>query len=186
MLTYNKDTDQLELYDGSAFGPVGSDSGLIHIETVSASAVSAINLDNVFTTTFKNYKIVVNLSANTGGLTFRVRAGGTSASGSDYHNATYSFRSGNAAGVNTANEGVTSVAVVATSTSKKVLVFDVFSPQENTSTQIIWTGGEYLGAGFQAIALWGAGQHETNYQADGFTLSGAGTTGTVQVFGYKD
>jgi hypothetical protein len=32
MLTYNKDTDQLELYDGSAFGPVGSDAGLIHIK----------------------------------------------------------------------------------------------------------------------------------------------------------
>jgi hypothetical protein len=32
MLTYNKDTSGLELYDGSAFGPVGSDAGLIHIK----------------------------------------------------------------------------------------------------------------------------------------------------------
>ena len=185
MLTYNKDTDQLELYDGSAFGPVGSDSGLIHIDTQTFSAVSAVNVNNVFTTAFKNYKIIVNLSANTGGLSYRNRAAGTDATTS-YHNATYAFRSGNAAAVNTANENAASCNLNASSTGKKVFEIDVFSPQENSDTQLRWTGGEYLGAGFQAVALWGAGQHETAFQADGFTFTMTSSTGTIQTFGYKD
>jgi hypothetical protein len=63
MLTYNKDTDQLELYDGSAFVGVGSDSGLIHIKTVSFSGVAEQILENVFTSEYKNYLMRVNISA---------------------------------------------------------------------------------------------------------------------------
>jgi hypothetical protein len=86
MLTYNKDTSGLELYDGSAFGPVGSDSGLIHIETQTYSAVSSFNFsNNVFSSTYETYKIIINnLSSASGEIRVRLRASGTPDSTNNY------------------------------------------------------------------------------------------------------
>ena len=84
MLTYNKDTDALELYDGSAFGPVGSDAGLIHIETVTFSAVASQSFNDVFSATYDNYVITCTLSVAQE-LYFRLRVGGSDASGNYNH-----------------------------------------------------------------------------------------------------
>jgi hypothetical protein len=77
MLTYNKDTDQLELYDGSAFGPVGSDSGLIHIETRTVTASASESFNNVFSATYDNYLIKIVGIVSAGTLFMRLRASGT-------------------------------------------------------------------------------------------------------------
>jgi hypothetical protein len=82
MLTYNKDTDALELYDGSAFGPVGSDAGLIHINTTSFSAVASQSVNDVFTSNFDSYKILINCTPtttnpNTEDMRLRLRVSGT-------------------------------------------------------------------------------------------------------------
>jgi hypothetical protein len=87
MLTYNKDTSGLELYDGSAFGPVGSDAGLIHIETVSISAVSSVNIDNVFSATYDHYKLIATYtySSTDVDVVFRLRVGGSNDTTSNYN-----------------------------------------------------------------------------------------------------
>ena len=86
MLTYNKDTDALELYDGSAFGPVGSDAGLIHIETVQPTGVSAISFsNNAFNSSYSHFYInwVLKFTSN-GSLLVRLRASGSDDNGNNY------------------------------------------------------------------------------------------------------
>jgi hypothetical protein len=85
MLTYNKDTDQLELYDGSAFGPVGSDAGLIHIKSTTITASSSESINDVFSSEYDNYKLIFTGSATTlATFQIRWRVGGADASGNDY------------------------------------------------------------------------------------------------------
>ena len=61
-----------------ATGPTGSDasSGLVLINTTSFSAVSSVSVNDVFSATYENYKIIVNQQRNTGAglnqLRFRV------------------------------------------------------------------------------------------------------------------
>jgi hypothetical protein len=78
MLTYNKDTSGLELYDGSAFGPVGSDAALIHINTTTTGGnVASISIDNVFSSSYDNYLVEIYgtfVSADFANL--RLRVGG--------------------------------------------------------------------------------------------------------------
>ena len=84
MLTYNKDTDQLELYDGSDFVGVGGDSGLVHIKTVdTGGAVAAIGIgdlsDPVFTSSYDLYKIYWEFTGTSGeSLQLQMRLDGSS------------------------------------------------------------------------------------------------------------
>jgi hypothetical protein len=59
--------------------------GLVHIDTVSASAVSALNIDNVFSSTYDNYKmIIVGSFVTAGPLRYRLRVAGSDATDSNY------------------------------------------------------------------------------------------------------
>jgi hypothetical protein len=85
MLTYNKDTSGLELYDGSAFGPVGSDAGLIHINTTTFSNVASQSINDVFSATYKNYLLMIEVdNLSTATLRLRLRASGTDATTANY------------------------------------------------------------------------------------------------------
>lgn len=80
MVSYLKDTDSTEVYDGSAWAAVGGGGGLVPLITEDFTSVSAVNIDDVFTADYRAYKIVLrqtNISANTTML-LRLRAGGVS------------------------------------------------------------------------------------------------------------
>jgi hypothetical protein len=63
-------------------------AGMILLNTTSFSAVASQSINNVFSSTYKNYRIVVNITQTTGAsgqiIATRLRVGGVSASGSDY------------------------------------------------------------------------------------------------------
>jgi hypothetical protein len=86
MLTYNKDTDALELYDGSAFGPVGSDAGLIHIEkTTFGTGVAAVSVNDVFSADYNIYKVFINCrTVNDTWVRMRYRVAGSDDSSNNY------------------------------------------------------------------------------------------------------
>lgn len=65
MVSYLKDTDTVEVYDGSAWVAVGGGDGLVFISrTTIGSAVSSVTVSGAFSTDYDNYRIVV-----TGGST---------------------------------------------------------------------------------------------------------------------
>ena len=59
-LSYLQDTNKVEVYDGSAWAVVGP-SGLVHISrTTIGSAVSSVTVSGAFSSTYDNYKIMIN------------------------------------------------------------------------------------------------------------------------------
>jgi hypothetical protein len=91
-------TNLLELQDSSgnvvsSIGPTGAlggtvsqPQGLVHINTTSFSAVSSFSLpDNTFSSTYDNYRLIIDLSASTSTtLRLRYRASGVDNSSSIY------------------------------------------------------------------------------------------------------
>jgi len=63
MAAYLQDSDTLTIYNGADWSPVGQRPGLELIESTSFSAVSSEQLDDVFSATYKNYKIIINITS---------------------------------------------------------------------------------------------------------------------------
>jgi hypothetical protein len=61
-------------------------TGLVHINTTTFTGVSAVNLDNVFSANYENYKIIVQFTTTAAGgsITYRMRAAGTDNSSANY------------------------------------------------------------------------------------------------------
>jgi hypothetical protein len=184
MLTYNKDTDQLELYDGSAFGPVGSDSGLIHIETRTVSAVSAENFNNVFTSTFENYKVIIDLTVAVGAsvsLDCRLRVGGSDNSTSNYVRQLLSASATTISATRVSSSNTFAFGNIGT--NKSITIVDFFSPEKTSRTQTL-SNNSLNG---DTMVLFNNGFNATT-SFDGFTLFPASSTisGKVFIYGYKD
>jgi len=85
MVSYLKDTDSVEVYDGSAWAAIGTQPGLTLIKKVTFSAVTSFSEDNVFTSDYDNYLILMSgVSSVSSDTQLRLRVGGVDASGSNY------------------------------------------------------------------------------------------------------
>jgi hypothetical protein len=97
MVTYRSDIDDLELYDGSSFVRVG---GLTLLKSQTFSAVSSVLIDDVFTSKYRNYRIVLSSTGTASNARARLRAGGTSDQGSVYLETSIFSESNTATGSN--------------------------------------------------------------------------------------
>jgi len=213
MVSYLADSNDVEVYTGAAWSPVAFESyvdgkpvaGLVPIiaptvnfsggtatantlGTVSFTSVTSISLNNVFTSAYANYKILVKTSASAQiNLHIRLRASGTDNATNDY------FRAGTYVQTN----GGTSVDVqsaanfliftnVSTGSNDAAVSFDIFSPQQTKTTHFIGIGAGWSGAGTN-IGSWFGAKHQLTNSYDGFSLipSSGNITGTVQVLGYN-
>jgi hypothetical protein len=187
MLTYNKDTDQLELYDGSAFGPVGSDAGLIHIETDSFSAVSAVDIDGVFSADYTNYKVVIKLFPSTAAqMLIRYRFGGATRTGAT------AYISQRIQGDGTSVTGLRSTAAssaameITTSSAFREMDLTIFSPFADLATYLTGTNAFNTSPIINLMAI--SHGESGNQSQDGFQLAASsGTiTGSYSVYGLKE
>ena len=191
MLTYNKDTDQLELYDGSAFGPVGSDAGLIHIETESFSAVSAVNINDVFSSKYDNYRILFNLTTTS---TNNITSARLRVSGSDDSAATYGYATlGLVLGTTTAsNFGASTTSFNelnynVSGAQDTSIVLDILRPNLSLRTLIsgLTTGAHNNFAANAGRSYWGNFGNTTIFTGISFIASTGNFTGNYSVYGYR-
>jgi hypothetical protein len=155
--------------------------GLVKINTTTFSAVSTQSLNNVFTSTYSNYRIVLNTDHSSAGLIrIRFRASGADNSTSNYYFTSQQIAGASWADLGNANADTTAV-IGYNDTNESDFSIDVFTPQAAFRTAYISTGH----SGRQGVVA--AGVFDTAAQFDGFTLiPGAGTmTGTVSVYGYN-
>jgi hypothetical protein len=166
---------------------VGSGSGSVATQgTVTFSGASSVSLNDVFSATYDNYLIFVNIdSASTDALVnMRMRVSGTDNSSNNYYWAYgYAAYTGAAALVNKNSAGLTSSFEVGYSDGSVGL--NVYNPFKSFKTII----GKLLGLNNDNDVHYGGGGNmsvTTSYT--GFTVYPvSGTiTGTVQVYGYKD
>ena len=84
-MAYLEDTNATQYYDGSSWTALGKQPGLTLIKKVTFSAVTSFSEDNVFTSDYDNYLILMSgVSSTASDTQLRLRVGGVDASGSNY------------------------------------------------------------------------------------------------------
>lgn len=87
MISYLKDTNATEYYSGSAWAAIGgsSASGLTLITRQAYTTASTVNVNDVFSSTYDSYKIVITNSASTAAtISMRLRVSGADNTTSNY------------------------------------------------------------------------------------------------------
>lgn len=190
MVTYRTDDDVVETYDGSAWQSVApaDTAGLVLITSQSFSAQSSVSLNNCFTTTYDNYRIILDAQSPSANnyVDLRLRASSSDNSTSDYrYTIAYSGTTSATVTYQTIEENATKLRVSFLPSANVVssVSFDIYSPQNTDFTRYAGNGS----AATQAQFL--GGMFVATTQFDGFTVySEAASTisGTVRVYGYRD
>ena len=160
--------------------------GLTLVNTTSiTNGVSSVSLNNVFSSTYKNYRVLINwLEGSTSLVTvnLRLRASGTDNTGAfAYQPRGWKNTGGTLAGHGSAGS---SIALGVISGANPITTMDVMLPQVSTA-QTGFVIDHYEGYNNDA---WGfLATHTQTVAYDGFTVypaSGTFTGGTIYVYGY--
>jgi hypothetical protein len=173
---------------GLAWAAAPVTGGLNFISTNSFSAVSSYSLPNsTFTSTYENYRIVATIVAsNTSvtNLTYRLRASGTDATGSNYDYGTLYIT--NSAGPTRAwNAAQTSGIFGYIGNASGQIIIDVTKPQLAEATMLATQGNEQSNTEFVGYSAWSRMSLATAYDAMSFIPASGTITGKVSVYGYK-
>jgi len=170
-----------------------SAAGLILINTTSFSGAASVNVNDVFTSTYNAYRVLINITGvanNDSNIVWRFRKAGTNNAVSYYYQ--WAGSSANASFIPSSNNATDAIVNIMDSASNNnfyATSLDIFGPQTNTRTVVtgsmmgITQGGQSFGA---AGGFW----HDVADQFDGFSFfcNGAGTpqiTGTVRTYAYN-
>jgi hypothetical protein len=173
---------QIETYTGAGWQ---TPYGLTLIATQTFSNAAAINMNNVFTSSFINYRVMIQSYASDNvGMNLQFRNAGANRITSSYINqSTGSYGGGTAF-----NSGTTATSFdMGAITAEGFYVFDVFAPQVATSES--WLLGQ--GFGYQNnVSAWVQRNFGMNYNEvnsnDGFAITSSGTAScTISVYGYR-
>ena len=178
------DTDSLSVYKGSAWSPV---SGLTFISSASPSAVTSVSINNCFTSTYTNYRILFSPTAisTAADVTLRLRASGTDTT-TNYKYQTTESLSGSV--YPTADIVGTDEWYMGRIDTPVAMAFsaDIYNPQTTNKTAYT-TNSVFQNSSNSVTAQTMAGFQTSTTQFDGFTLLFAGTlTGTIRVYGYAN
>jgi hypothetical protein len=166
-----------------------ANSGLVYVTSTTFSAVSTVSLNNCFSSTYNDYKVIINNYGSTVSFTrWRLRAGGSDSSASSYFR--YGFTTGFSSGSLTVyNGGSENSWVPCTSYGTSVTApgtteLFVSNPFNSASYTMTTTDCNDSQAG-QVYKLNGTYNATTSF--DGFTVfpNGGTITGTITVYGYR-
>jgi len=191
-LCYLEDSNVVQYYDGSSWATLGRE-GLVLVNTTAFSAVSSVSIDSCFTSSFDSYRVTLsNLTASSAGITelkFRLRVGGSDASGASDYALNYwrLYSTGTAANSGSTGTDFFSIGYASTG-GKNSYTMDFIDPALAVPTGHAFQGSAYQSDIAAYINIMGAGTHKLSTAYDGFTFfTGTGTlTGTLRVYGYKN
>jgi hypothetical protein len=160
-------------------------SGSISLNTVSFTSATAVSLNDVFSSTYTNYRLMINITAKSIAqpLNFRLRAAGSDHITTDYR--------GYYAGILGATETLAGYdaqnSAIFTDTNANGYInleVDIFNPSlSSTGTTMVSTG---VGASASDRRIYRSGYQMSSNSFDGFTLFVGGTiTGAMSVYGYR-
>jgi len=162
--------------------PAAAAGGLTLVHTETLSAVSSVNIDSKFTSTYANYMVVANIEQSTGNvMTIQYRSGGsTIASGykSTYYYTEYNSNTWNV----TSSTSVNHLFSVSCSTDRALIAMQIGDPQtsEFTKSQILFTDNTY-NVGYNAVY-----PQTTSLDGLRFATSTGSMTGTIRIYGYQN
>ena len=187
---YLEDTNTTQFYDGAAWQPVGTTPGLVYITGAPFTTQSTISMPaGTFTSTYKNYKVQLVITAASGYFLVNVRVNnaGTPRTGASYYWAYGLARTDGA--WNGAGAGNSSTPTVmggdpTRCTSGEITVFD----PTNASGRTHYNAISMADAGGVTGAMNGGVFYSTAEANDGltFTTSANTITGYYRVYGFSE
>jgi hypothetical protein len=179
-LIYDTTLSQTLVYNGSAW--VVQSGGLVFITSTTFSAASTFSINNCFSSTYFNYRILIRSLSAGGGteLRYRLRVGGTDNSSAIYSSQRLYAQSTTVGGYNETNQ-TSGFLYTTNGTDFSASSTDIFRPFEAATTHF-HTEGKYNDYGIDLLA----GRHSVSTSYDGITIfPPTGTiTGEVFIYGY--
>jgi hypothetical protein len=176
---YIEATNTTQYYDGAAWQAVGN--GFTFISSVTATAGASATIDNCFSSTYENYKILItgSSSADTG-LNLQLRVGGVTAATNYGRQRIVASSTTVTAARSTSDTGFI---IGGTENSQQVFTIEVSKPAVAAQTGFIALCNYQSGT---PTLLFTVGQHSTATAYDGFIISpSSGTISmTAYVYGY--
>ena len=175
--------------DATVFGLPGS--GLVKINTTTFSAVSSQSVNNVFSSTYDNYKIILNIdstSSTSYDLVLRLRVGGSDLSTTVYTYGGIFAKAGNTSQVDYATSGSGWNIGGDSAIGQGAQFFvEIGNPFRTTGKHTAYWQSFGVAGGQNAAATYGA-QVAAGTSYTGFSLVerfGGTITGSVSVYGYN-
>jgi hypothetical protein len=168
--------------------PAGG-AGLVHIKEQTWSAVSSVNINDIFSSTYTHYKIIMTYSSSAGDseLLMRYRVSGADDTSANYQDQRLIVDAANTPAANR-SAGATSNRFAIQNTSENVIQATIFNPfltaRTYYSSEGSYVNGE--GTGETRLVIYG-GTFRNSTSFTGMTLiPGSGTTtGKINVWGFK-
>ena len=164
--------------------------GLVHIDTFTGTGVSAANFDDVFTSDFDAFRVVVRLRTLPSNLFLRYRVGGVDSTAANYNYVLHGLSSaGSALNVNSSGAIYQQLAQtnISSTVARQGCVFDVIYPNLAYHTTIMGAGQSYnTGGNYWTYNVGGA--HVLNNAYDGFSIFPVSGTisHTTSIYGYNN
>jgi hypothetical protein len=184
MLTWLQDVNRYENYDGTNW--VATLSSTL-VASTAFSATTAVNLNNIFDSTYDNYEITMSVVGTAAvGLTIRLRAGGA-----DLATSTYSFNNvavldSAVSGFHSTNTTSWNAIAVRPSSIRQTFSATIMNPaRTGVNKGYLFRGYDWTGANNSSII--GGGFNSTTTVFDGFSVlcSSGSITGNIQVYGLR-
>jgi hypothetical protein len=179
----------LSLITPTSIATTGGSGSISSSGGVSFTSASAISLNDVFSATYTNYRILIDTDASEAdaGLQMRLRVSGTDNTSSNYRFGTgYLTTSGAAtfSGQNSAGLATSWRVLAVGSAGRAIACHDIFNPFSTEETGFV---GGWFQISTNGFSHFGSGNMSVTTSYTGFTLfPTAGTiTGTVSVYGYN-
>lgn len=170
----------------------GLGSGLTKITSTTFTNQAAATFDDVFTSTYDNYRIVTHISGITGSgyeLHMRLRTSGTDNTTSNYDSAYFRVNSTGANGAAFC-EGSANKWIIGRTDGPEYLgiALDIYGPQNATKTNMYnCINGANQGTATLA-PMFGGNNFNSTTVFDGFKIYGVSgnITGKITIYGYQD
>jgi len=171
---------QIQYYDGASWVSL-SPGGLVVVKSETAfTSATSITADNVFTSTYTNYLVVVRCTTTANATLFwALRVGGVTAA-TNYNYQELSVSSTTVAGARATSQ--TKCAYGASGTTMSLNAFILSGPNlAEATTAITYTNNQGASGGVTIEAF--AGIHTTATAYDGIELTGGTATGSYTIYG---
>lgn len=183
---YIEDTNTTQYYDGAAWQPVGA-SGMSYITGASFSAASSVIADGCFTSTYRNYMIVIEGTSASGfpELRFYYRTSGSDNTNSSYTNGVTLGTETN--GIAASYTGAVAYARIGNAGDGRfTAAFTVTAPQVAAKTGHTGTFHSFGGATSQYGTAGGYFNNTTQFDGIKFLPASSTITGTYRIYGLAD
>ena len=168
--------------------PATSSSGLTLINTTNFSAVGSQSFNNVFSSTYTNYKVYISAYATGDSLmTLRFRASGTDDTSSNYYFSVWGAAASTGS-LSADNNGsaVSNIQIGSNNNAnqRQYIALDIMAPHQTTGTKALTYS--YVRSRTAIFGGNGYGLLDVTGTAfDGFTLTGGTISGTVSIYGWS-